>query len=115
MHRQKVFNSRTGRDAASMKASILCAVNYEGVEAHQHEGWPCPPTMFDPAIGQTSFDRFLGYARLADDLGFDWISVSEHHFSPHILAPSLAALAGAVSHVQCGQRIVLLCSRALVT
>jgi alkanesulfonate monooxygenase SsuD/methylene tetrahydromethanopterin reductase-like flavin-dependent oxidoreductase (luciferase family) len=91
-----------------MKVSFLCGVHYEGAEAHQHQGWPCPPTLFDPEIGQRTFDDFLAYARLADDLGFDWISVSEHHYSPHILTPSLAAIAGALTQVVQRARIALL-------
>ena len=27
--------------------------------------------------------------RYAEELGFDWVSVSEHHYSPRILTPSL--------------------------
>jgi alkanesulfonate monooxygenase SsuD/methylene tetrahydromethanopterin reductase-like flavin-dependent oxidoreductase (luciferase family) len=91
-----------------MKASIVCGVNYEGAEAHQYTGWPCPPTLFDPEIGQRTFDDFLDYARLAEDLGFDWISVSEHHYSPHIMAPSVVALAGALTQVVRRARIALL-------
>src|SRR5216683_1080258 len=91
-----------------MKVSILCGVSYEGAEAHMYEGWPCPPILFDPQVGQRTFDHFLDYAGLADGLGFDWISVSEHHFSPHILAPSLAALAGALTQVVRRARIALL-------
>jgi len=91
-----------------MQVSFFCAVNYEGPEAHQHAGWPCPPTLFDAEIGQRTFDHFLEYAALAEDLGFDWISVSEHHFSPGILTPSVAALAGALTQVVRRARIALL-------
>jgi len=91
-----------------VKASFLCGVHYEGAAAHQHIGWPCPPALFDRAIGQRTFDDFLDYARLADDLGFDWVSVSEHHYSPHILTPSLAAIGGALSQVVKRARIALL-------
>jgi alkanesulfonate monooxygenase SsuD/methylene tetrahydromethanopterin reductase-like flavin-dependent oxidoreductase (luciferase family) len=34
---------------------------------------------------------------LADELGFDWISVSEHHYSPRILTPSPMIFAGAIT------------------
>jgi alkanesulfonate monooxygenase SsuD/methylene tetrahydromethanopterin reductase-like flavin-dependent oxidoreductase (luciferase family) len=98
-----------------MKVSMLCGVSYEGAEAHMYDGWPCPPTLFDPHIGERTFDHNLDYARLADELGFDWISVSEHHYSPHILAPSVAPLAGALTQVARRAKIALLGPLAPVT
>jgi alkanesulfonate monooxygenase SsuD/methylene tetrahydromethanopterin reductase-like flavin-dependent oxidoreductase (luciferase family) len=89
-----------------MKASFLCGVHYEGHVAHQ--GWPVPPDLYDSEIGQRTFDHFLEYAALADQLGFDWISISEHHYSPHILTPSLAAIGGALSQVVKKARIASL-------
>jgi alkanesulfonate monooxygenase SsuD/methylene tetrahydromethanopterin reductase-like flavin-dependent oxidoreductase (luciferase family) len=91
-----------------MKASFLCGVHYEGETAHQHQGWPAPPALYDSQIGQQTFDHFLEYASLADNLGFDWISISEHHYSPHILTPSLAAIGGALSQVVKKARIASL-------
>src|SRR6266568_3140278 len=91
-----------------MKASFLCGVHYENSAAQQHKGWPTPPSLFDRAVGQQTYDHFLDYAGLADELGFDWISVSEHHYSPLILAPSVAPLVGALSQVVRRARIALL-------
>jgi alkanesulfonate monooxygenase SsuD/methylene tetrahydromethanopterin reductase-like flavin-dependent oxidoreductase (luciferase family) len=45
---------------------------------------------------------------LADELGFDWVSVSEHHYSPLILVPSVAPLAGALTQIVRRARIALL-------
>ena len=45
---------------------------------------------------------------MADELGFDWVSVSEHHYSPIILAPSVAPLAGALTQIVRHARIALL-------
>jgi alkanesulfonate monooxygenase SsuD/methylene tetrahydromethanopterin reductase-like flavin-dependent oxidoreductase (luciferase family) len=86
----------------------LCGVHYEGLTAHQHNGWPAPPDLYDSRVGQQTFDDFLEYAALADQLGFDWISISEHHFSPTILTPSLAAIGGALSQVVKRARIASL-------
>ena len=91
-----------------MKASFLCGVHYEGQSAHEHQGWPASPELYDTRVGQQTFDHFLEYAALADQLGFDWISISEHHFSPQILTPSLAAIGGALSQVVKTARIASL-------
>jgi alkanesulfonate monooxygenase SsuD/methylene tetrahydromethanopterin reductase-like flavin-dependent oxidoreductase (luciferase family) len=90
-----------------MKASMLCGAHYEGAEAHLQRA-PVSPTMCDPQVAQQSYDHFLSYAALADELGYDWVSVSEHHYSPLILAPSVAPLAGALTQIVRRARIALL-------
>jgi alkanesulfonate monooxygenase SsuD/methylene tetrahydromethanopterin reductase-like flavin-dependent oxidoreductase (luciferase family) len=90
-----------------MKASLLCGAHYEGAEAYFQRP-PVPPARCDPAIAGQSFDHFLDYAALADELGFDWVSVSEHHYSPLILAPSVAPLAGALTQIVKRARLALL-------
>ena len=90
-----------------MKASLLCGAHYEGAEAHFQRP-PVSPSRCDPAVAGQSFDHFLEYAALADEIGFDWISVSEHHSSPLILAPSVAPLAGALTQIVKRARIALL-------
>jgi alkanesulfonate monooxygenase SsuD/methylene tetrahydromethanopterin reductase-like flavin-dependent oxidoreductase (luciferase family) len=91
-----------------VKASFLCGVHYEGLDAHRHAGWPAPPDLYDSSIGQQTFDDFLEYAEMADNFGFDWVSISEHHYSPHILTPSLAAIGGALTQVVKRARIASL-------
>lgn len=91
-----------------MLASFLCGAHYEGAQAHEYPGWPVPRTQFDAQIGQRTFDDFLEYAALADELGFDWVSLSEHHYSPLILTPSVATLAGALTQVVKRARLALL-------
>jgi alkanesulfonate monooxygenase SsuD/methylene tetrahydromethanopterin reductase-like flavin-dependent oxidoreductase (luciferase family) len=90
-----------------MKASLVCGAHYEGAEAH-HQRPPVPPASCDPVLAGQSFDHYLGYAELADQLGFDWVSVSEHHYSPLILSPSVAPLAGALTQIVKRARIALL-------
>jgi alkanesulfonate monooxygenase SsuD/methylene tetrahydromethanopterin reductase-like flavin-dependent oxidoreductase (luciferase family) len=90
-----------------MKASMLCGAHYEGAEAHFHRA-PVSPTQCDPDIARQSFDHFLDYAALADEVGYDWVSVSEHHYSPLILAPSVAPLAGALTQIVRRAKIALL-------
>ena len=88
-----------------MKASLLCGVHYAGAAAHRPG---VLPDACDPNVAQESFERWLGYAAMADELGFDWISVSEHHYSPLILVPSTGPLAGALTQIVRRARIALL-------
>lgn len=61
--------------------------------------WPTPPVLCDREAVQVTMQRANEQLRLADDLGFDWVSVSEHHYSPRILAPSPMIYAGAMTEV----------------
>jgi alkanesulfonate monooxygenase SsuD/methylene tetrahydromethanopterin reductase-like flavin-dependent oxidoreductase (luciferase family) len=88
-----------------MKASFLCGAHYAGATAHRPG---VSPEACDPQVARESFKRWLGYAAMADELGFDWISVSEHHYSPLILVPSTGPLAGALTQIVQRARIALL-------
>src|SRR4029079_13846103 len=88
-----------------MKASFLCGAHYAGAGAHRPGA---PPNECDPKVAHESFQRWLGYAEMADELGFDWVSVSEHHYSPLILVPSTGPLAGALTQIVRRARIALL-------
>ena len=50
--------------------------------------WPVPSSAYDPEIGAGAYRAMIDRARLVEELGFDWISLSEHHYSPRILTPS---------------------------
>src|SRR6202049_4309767 len=50
--------------------------------------WPVPSAAYDPAGGAKPYRGMVERARLVEKLGFDWISLSEHHYSPRILTPS---------------------------
>lgn len=41
--------------------------------------WPTPPVLCDREAVQVTMQRAHEQLRLADELGFDWVSVSEHH------------------------------------
>ena len=69
-----------------MKASFLPTTTY-GVRAVYEAGWPSPPALFEPELGRRMMDEMFEQAELADELGFDWISFSEHHFAP-LLVPT---------------------------
>ena len=50
--------------------------------------WPVPPGAYNPVAGAEAFRGMVDRARLVAELGFDWVSISEHHYSPRILTPS---------------------------
>jgi len=86
----------------------MCSMTYQDPSAHNYDGWPVPPRIFDTATGQRTYDDFLNWSAQADELGFDWVSVSEHHYAPLIIAPSTGVMAGALSQVVKRARIALL-------
>jgi alkanesulfonate monooxygenase SsuD/methylene tetrahydromethanopterin reductase-like flavin-dependent oxidoreductase (luciferase family) len=92
-------------DGWSMKVSLLCGAHYAEASAHR---LGVLPSSCDPHVARESFGRWLRYAAAADELGFDWISVSEHHYSPLILVPSVGPLAGALTQIVRRARIALL-------
>ena len=51
--------------------------------------WPMPAGAYDREAGSRAFHGMVERSRYVEELGFDWVSVSEHHYSPRILTPSL--------------------------
>ena len=56
-----------------------------------------PNTYFDPVKGHELYNRYLDELELADELGFDGISVNEHHQNAYGLMPSPVVMASALS------------------
>jgi len=50
--------------------------------------WPVPPDAYDRAAGVQSYRGMVERVQYAEKLGFDWVSVAEHHYSPHRLTPA---------------------------
>jgi alkanesulfonate monooxygenase SsuD/methylene tetrahydromethanopterin reductase-like flavin-dependent oxidoreductase (luciferase family) len=50
--------------------------------------WPVPSGSYDPDVGLAAFRGMVERVKFVEELGFDWVSVSEHHYSPRILTPS---------------------------
>jgi alkanesulfonate monooxygenase SsuD/methylene tetrahydromethanopterin reductase-like flavin-dependent oxidoreductase (luciferase family) len=50
--------------------------------------WPVPSGAYDPGAGAEAQRRMIERLQVVEELGFDWVSVSEHHYSPRILSPS---------------------------
>jgi alkanesulfonate monooxygenase SsuD/methylene tetrahydromethanopterin reductase-like flavin-dependent oxidoreductase (luciferase family) len=55
--------------------------------------WPVPPAAYDGEAGMRAYRGMIERLHYVEELGFDWISVSEHHYSPRILTPSPAVSA----------------------
>ena len=55
--------------------------------------WPVPPAAYDAEAGAAAYQGMIERLHAVEDLGFDWISLSEHHYSPRILTPSTAVSA----------------------
>ena len=49
--------------------------------------WPMPAGAYDREAGLRAFRGMVERSRYVEELGFDWVSVSEHHYPPRILTP----------------------------
>ena len=70
--------------------------------------WPVPNEQFEPEQALLARDACFSDYELADELGFDWVSLAEHHYSPGSLAPSINVLAAALSQRVQRARIAIL-------
>jgi len=89
-----------------MKAAYFCTARYLG-QAPQGV-WPTPVQSYSSEVAQHSMRSALEQLRMADELGFDLVSVAEHHYSPFSLTPNPMVLAGALTQVVKKARIALL-------
>jgi len=90
-----------------MKVSVLINNAYLDRAAVQGR-YPIPAARYDKEVGARSMEAALANAQLADQLGFDWVSVSEHHFGPGIMTPNPIVFAGALTQVVKRATIALL-------
>jgi alkanesulfonate monooxygenase SsuD/methylene tetrahydromethanopterin reductase-like flavin-dependent oxidoreductase (luciferase family) len=82
-----------------MQVSFFCTNSYLSGEAFRQHVWPTPPALYRSEVGLRSAEFALEQARLADELGFDWVSCSEHHYTPLLQTPNANVFAGALSQV----------------
>ena len=59
--------------------------------------WPVPPAAYDPDAGAQAYQGMVDRVQYVEELGFDWVSVSEHHYSPRILTPNTAVSASYIA------------------
>jgi alkanesulfonate monooxygenase SsuD/methylene tetrahydromethanopterin reductase-like flavin-dependent oxidoreductase (luciferase family) len=90
-----------------MKVSYLCMTQFDG-PAPGLDIWPAAPSYCDPALARQSVNRYLDQAVRAEQLGFDWISVSEHHYAPIQMTPNCVVMAAALSQRTQRAKIALL-------
>ncbi|MCW5772900.1 MAG: LLM class flavin-dependent oxidoreductase [Rhodospirillaceae bacterium] len=88
-----------------MKAAFFSAVFYTGSAP---DGWPTPADRYSHADARATLDSALAQFRLADEIGFDWVSLAEHHFGPFGLTPNPMVFAGALTQVVKRAKIALL-------
>jgi alkanesulfonate monooxygenase SsuD/methylene tetrahydromethanopterin reductase-like flavin-dependent oxidoreductase (luciferase family) len=91
-----------------MKMSYLASAAYGAPTAAGAGVWPVPPAECDRDIAAKTMQRNIDNARLAEEMGFDWVSVSEHHYAPLMLTPNPLILAGALTQALKHAKVALL-------
>ena len=88
-----------------MKAALFSPLRYTGPAP---QGWPVPGQDYSAEIAQRSMQASLTQFKRADEAGFDWVTVAEHHYSPFSLSPNPMVTAGAMTQVVKNAKIALL-------
>jgi alkanesulfonate monooxygenase SsuD/methylene tetrahydromethanopterin reductase-like flavin-dependent oxidoreductase (luciferase family) len=78
----------------AMKAAFFSSVFYLGAAT---PGWPSPADPYSDAEAARSLQLALDQFRLADESGWDWVTLAEHHFGPFGLTPNPMVFAGALT------------------
>jgi len=79
---------------ATTKAAVFSIAPYQ--QSNRFRGWPVPVVGYSTEVGHDSMQRALEQFELADEQGFDWVTVAEHHCSPASLTPNPMVMAAAV-------------------
>src|ERR1700733_12136621 len=70
-----------------MKISYFETGRYRAPETLPGQ-WPMPSGAYDSDAGAQVYQGMVERIEFVERLGFDWVSLSEHHYSPRILTPS---------------------------
>ena len=89
-----------------MKAALFSPMRYQGPSSGT--GWPIAGTTYSVEAAEKSMRSALAQFRLADEVGFDWVTVAEHHYSPFSLNPNPMLTAGALTQIVRRAKIALL-------
>jgi alkanesulfonate monooxygenase SsuD/methylene tetrahydromethanopterin reductase-like flavin-dependent oxidoreductase (luciferase family) len=90
-----------------MKASYLGAMGYSQRRKFPAI-WPIPPAYDDPQTSVQSYQEGIEECEFAEEMGFEWISFSEHHYSGRIATGTPAVMAAAVAERCKKARIAML-------
>jgi alkanesulfonate monooxygenase SsuD/methylene tetrahydromethanopterin reductase-like flavin-dependent oxidoreductase (luciferase family) len=85
-----------------MKVFVFHLMPYADLDMNYHDkhraAWVVlPNSYFDPKKGHELYNRYLDELELAAELGFDGVSVNEHHQNAYGLMPSPVVTASALS------------------
>src|SRR5665213_362422 len=89
-----------------MLASLFCTSRYMGPSPQNV--WPLAGAHYSSEIGTRSMNTVLDQFRYADEFGFDWVTVAEHHYSGFSMTPNPMIVAGALSQIVRRAKIAVL-------
>ena len=79
-----------------MKASYFGQMGYSDRSTFPST-WPTPPGYIDSKTSVQSYQDGIEECEFAEEMGFDWISFSEHHYSGRIPTGTPSVMAAAVA------------------
>ena len=82
-------------EETGMWFSVFEPVVYEAAEVPR--GWPAAPRAFDRTRGHASMEHAFARLEAAHEVGFDSLTVAEHHYAPRQLTPDPIVFAAALS------------------
>src|SRR5262245_8652240 len=90
-------SARIRVEGSGMKVAYICSNTYTDQRA-----WTSflpARGLYDAEVGRQMVANALEQARLADALGFDYLTVSEHHATPLMCTPNASIMAGALTQI----------------
>ena len=89
-----------------MKAALFTPSPYAAPVTRR--SWPVPVTEYQDDVAERSLKNSLEQFQRADECGFDWVTLAEHHFAPLSLTPNPMVMAAAVTQRVKRAKIALL-------
>jgi alkanesulfonate monooxygenase SsuD/methylene tetrahydromethanopterin reductase-like flavin-dependent oxidoreductase (luciferase family) len=89
-----------------VKAALFTPTPYAAPVTRR--SWPVPVAEYQDEVAERSMQNSLEQFQLADECGFDWVTLAEHHFAPLSLTPNPMVMAAAVTQRVKRAKIALL-------